>query len=56
MNSVLLGTPFNESLISQIDIKISSWQSLLPASKHDALNLDGSVDEVLWYAHLSVAT
>jgi nicotinate-nucleotide pyrophosphorylase (carboxylating) len=44
---------FTETLLSSVDVKIATWRSLLPTSKKDVLRPDGSVDEVMFLAHLS---
>lgn len=46
---------FSETLVAAIDAKVAAWHALLPMSKKDPLRLDGSVDEVMWSAHLSAA-
>jgi hypothetical protein len=55
MNTVMRGGNFDENLIAIIDAKIASWQALLPVGKKDPLQMDGTVDEVMWYAHASAA-
>jgi hypothetical protein len=55
MNSMLEGGSFDERLVATVDAKIASWQALLPACKTDSLQMDGTVDEVMWHAHSSVA-
>jgi nicotinate-nucleotide pyrophosphorylase (carboxylating) len=44
---------FTDTVISNVDVKIAIWQSLLPACKKDPLRKDGRVDEVMFLAHLS---
>ncbi|KAF2011666.1 nicotinate-nucleotide diphosphorylase [Aaosphaeria arxii CBS 175.79] len=44
---------FSEALIASADTKVAIWRSLLPACKRDAVKPDGSVDEVMFMAHMS---
>lgn len=43
---------FNPSFVWKIDAKLAAWRSLLPASKKDVMRPDGSVDEVMFLAHM----
>jgi len=45
----------NDALVAAMDAKLAVWQSLLPASKKDPVRADGSLDEVLFLAHLMAA-
>ncbi|KAH7406715.1 hypothetical protein DE146DRAFT_402193 [Phaeosphaeria sp. MPI-PUGE-AT-0046c] len=49
------GRRLDEDLIDSIDVKVASWQALLPACKKDPFYLDGTIDEVMWQAHASAA-
>lgn len=55
MKIVMKTASFSESLTTLIDTKVASWQALLPSSKKEALREDGTVDEVMWQAHISAA-
>jgi hypothetical protein len=48
-----IGT-FGEAIIEQTDIKLAIWTSLLPACKKDPLRADGTIDEVMFSAHMIV--
>jgi hypothetical protein len=41
-----------EAMIERCDTKFAIWTTLLPASKRDPLRRDGSVDEVMFLAHM----
>lgn len=43
---------FNAAFVDNIDAKLAVWRSLLPASKRDPMRSDGSLDEVMFLAHL----
>ncbi|KAF2470365.1 uncharacterized protein BDR25DRAFT_287260 [Lindgomyces ingoldianus] len=43
---------FGETLISNAEAKVAIWQSLLPACKKDPLRQDGTVDEIMYLAHM----
>lgn len=43
---------FNAESVAAIDAKVAVWQSLLPLVKRDPVRQDGSVDEVMFLAHL----
>jgi hypothetical protein len=43
---------WTESLIDTADAKVAIWQSLLPSCKQEPLRPDGTVDEVLFLAHM----
>lgn len=46
---------FSESLVSSVDTKLAIWRSMLPACKKDPLRADGSVDELMYLAHMLYA-
>jgi hypothetical protein len=52
MNSYTSTGTLDETLISTVDTKIAIWKSLLPAVKKDPMRKDGSVDEVMFMAHM----
>lgn len=35
-----------------MDTKIAVWHSQLPAAKRDPLQIDGTVDEIMFMAHM----
>ncbi|ORY15892.1 Quinolinate phosphoribosyl transferase [Clohesyomyces aquaticus] len=43
---------FNEDLISTVEAKVAVWKSLLPICKKDPLRQDGTIDEIMYLAHL----
>lgn len=43
---------FSKELIDTMDTKIAVWHAQLPAAKKDPLQKDGTVDEVMFMAHL----
>ena len=43
---------FSQELIDAVDTKIAIWHSQLPATKRDPLRIDGTVDEIMFIAHL----
>ncbi|KAL1601695.1 hypothetical protein SLS60_006610 [Paraconiothyrium brasiliense] len=43
---------FNMAFVATIDAKVAVWQSLLPAVKRDPMRQDGTIDEVMFLAHL----
>lgn len=55
MKSFVETGTFNAAFVATIDAKLAAWLSLLPASKRDPMRLDGSVDEVMFLAHLMMA-
>lgn len=46
---------FDDTLISAVDAKVAAWQSLLPACKKDPMRQNGTVDEVIFMAHMMAA-
>lgn len=47
---------FSDALIAAIDAKVAAWQALLPACKKDPMRVDGTIDEIIFQAHLMAAT
>ncbi|PVI03287.1 nicotinate-nucleotide diphosphorylase [Periconia macrospinosa] len=45
----------HDEYVNLIDAKVAAWQSLLPSCKRDPLRQDGTVDEVMFMAHETVA-
>jgi hypothetical protein len=43
---------FSETMIGHHDTKLAIWRSLLPACKREPLRRDGSIDEVMFTAHM----
>jgi hypothetical protein len=43
---------FNTAFVAIVDAKLAVWHSLLPASKRDPMRQDGTIDEVMFLAHL----
>ena len=43
---------FSKELIDAVDTKIAVWHSQLPAVKRDPLRIDGTVDEIMFIAHM----
>ncbi|KAH7138147.1 Quinolinate phosphoribosyl transferase [Dendryphion nanum] len=52
MKTFLETGTFSESLVNAVDTKVAIWQSLLPAIKRDPMKPDGTVDEVMFLAHM----
>jgi hypothetical protein len=52
MDMFLESGTFGEAIIERCDTKIAVWMSLLPACKRDPLRGDGSIDEVIFTAHM----
>ena len=52
MKSFIDTGTFNAEFVATIDAKLAIWHSLLPSVKRDPLRQDGSVDEVMFLAHL----
>ncbi|KAF2679093.1 nicotinate-nucleotide diphosphorylase [Lentithecium fluviatile CBS 122367] len=46
---------FSDSLIAAVDAKVAAWQSLLPACKKDPMRQNGTIDEIMFQAHLMAA-
>ncbi|KAH4221081.1 hypothetical protein HBI06_161980 [Parastagonospora nodorum] len=44
---------FGEAMIEVHDTKLAIWTSLLPACKKDPLRRDGTIDEVMFAAHMA---
>lgn len=55
MKSFVETGTFNTAFVATIDAKIAAWHSLLPVTKRDPMRRDGSVDEVMFLAHLMIA-
>ncbi|KAF3005117.1 hypothetical protein E8E13_010196 [Curvularia kusanoi] len=45
-------SPFDTDLLETVDMKIALWRSQLPMTKKDPLQKDGTVDEVMFMAHM----
>lgn len=43
---------FSKELIDTLDTKIAVWHSQLPVAKRDPLQIDGTVDEIMFMAHM----
>jgi hypothetical protein len=43
---------FNTAFVAIVDAKLAVWHSLLPVSKRDPMRQDGTIDEVMFLAHL----
>lgn len=55
MRSFLEIGRFTEEIIEGADAKLAIWKALLPAWKKDPLRSDGSIDEVMFMAHVIFA-
>jgi hypothetical protein len=55
MNQYVLTGTLGEALISGCDTKVAVWQSLLPAVKRDPMRKDGTVDEMMFMAHVTAS-
>lgn len=55
MKSFVETGTFNTAFVATIDAKLAVWNSLLPANKRDPMRRDGTVDEVMFLAHLMVS-
>jgi hypothetical protein len=57
MDMFLESGNYGEVIIEYFDTKLAIWTTLLPASKEDSLRSDGSIDEIMFVAHMiAVAT
>lgn len=52
MKTFATSTHFSRELVDTMDAKIAIWHSLLPSVKRDPLRKDGTVDEVMFQAHM----
>ncbi|KAF3047399.1 hypothetical protein E8E12_003221 [Didymella heteroderae] len=52
MRTFATSTHFSRELVDTMDAKIAIWHSLLPSTKRDPLRKDGTVDEVIFQAHM----
>ena len=52
MRSFIETGVWGEAIITSSDARVAVWQALLPASKRDPLRLDGTVDEIMFLAHM----
>ncbi|KAF2629875.1 nicotinate-nucleotide diphosphorylase [Macroventuria anomochaeta] len=52
MNMFATSSQFSRELIDTMDAKIAIWHSLLPSVKRDPMRKDGTVDEVIYTAHM----
>lgn len=52
MRTFATSTQFSRELVDTMDTKIAIWHSLLPSTKRDPLRKDGTVDEVMFQAHM----
>jgi len=52
MRTFTTSTNFGRDLVDIMDAKIAIWHSLLPSVKRDPLRKDGTVDEVMFQAHM----
>jgi nicotinate-nucleotide pyrophosphorylase (carboxylating) len=48
-----LVTPWDD-MIAATDARIAAWTSLLPTCKKEPIHPDGTVDEVMYFAHLAI--
>ncbi|KAJ4300685.1 hypothetical protein N0V90_002773 [Kalmusia sp. IMI 367209] len=52
MQSFMDTGTFNAAFVASIDAKLAVWHSLLPAVKKDPMRQNGTVDEIMFMAHL----
>ena len=52
MSSFAASARFSRELIDTMDAKIAIWHSMLPSVKRDPLQNNGTVDEVMFVAHM----
>ncbi|KAH6637790.1 Quinolinate phosphoribosyl transferase [Boeremia exigua] len=52
MSSFAANPRFNRELIDSMDAKIAIWHSQLPSVKRDPMRKDGTVDEIMFTAHM----
>ena len=52
MSSFAAAPRFSKELIDTMDTKIAIWHSLLPFVKKDPMRKDGTVDEIIFMAHM----
>lgn len=55
MQAFATSAQFSQELIDSCDARIAAWHSLLPANKKDPMRKDGTVDEVMYMAHMVAA-
>jgi hypothetical protein len=55
MRAFATNVRFSSELIDSCDTKIAIWQSLLPFVKKSPMRKDGTVDEVMYMAHMIAA-
>ncbi|KAF1928815.1 nicotinate-nucleotide diphosphorylase [Didymella exigua CBS 183.55] len=52
MRTFATSAHFSRELVDTMDAKIAIWHSLLPSTKRDPLRKDGTVDEIMFQAHM----
>ncbi|KAI8939608.1 hypothetical protein NX059_003370 [Plenodomus lindquistii] len=52
MSTFIATGSFTEAIIDSADAKIAAWIGLLPTCKKDPMRCDGSMDEVMFMAHM----
>jgi hypothetical protein len=52
MDMFLESGTFGEAIVEFFDTKLAIWTSLLPTSKKDPLRRDGTIDEIMFVAHM----
>ena len=43
---------FNDNIINEVDTKSAAWLAMLPLEKKDPMRADGTVDEIMFLAHM----
>ena len=52
MSSFASAPQFSNELIDTMDTKIAIWHSMLPLVKREPQRKDGTVDEIMFMAHM----
>jgi hypothetical protein len=55
MTAFATSAQFSRELIDRCDTKIAIWHSLLPSVKKSPMRKDGTMDEVMYMAHMIAA-
>lgn len=52
MTTFATGGQFSKELVDTMDTKVAIWHSLLPIVKRDPMRKDGTIDEIMFQAHM----
>lgn len=52
MGTFATSAQFTRELVDSCDAKMAIWHSMLPSVKKEPMRKDGTVDEVLYMAHM----